>query len=69
MQAWQLEQANLPEVWDQKVLQLVLDNKDNGFSYERLPHEYCHLFDDRIHLIDNPVIVQNQASRRLKKLV
>ena len=69
MQAWQLEQANLPEVWDQKVLQLVLDNKDNGFAYERLPHEYCHLFDDRIHLIDNPVIVQNQASRRLKKLV
>jgi hypothetical protein len=59
---WADEQLRAPGVWDQQVLQRVLDN---GFAVrvQRLPAEYTRVFDD--DKMGSPVIEHLQASRRL----
>ena len=59
------------EVWDQDALRSVLFTKDHGAAYEPLPLSYSkiigHPEDER--KCENPVIIQNQASRRYKRWV
>ena len=58
---WEAECKNNPNVWDQKSLQKVL-----GDNYEKLPGEYCKIF-DRMEWITSPVIIHYQASREVRK--
>lgn len=56
-----------PEVWDQKVLQSVINqSKDLKLKLVNLPPEYCKIF-DTMAVIKDPVIEQFQASRRFKQ--
>lgn len=55
-----------PQVWDQKVLQSVINqSKDLHLKIGNLPPEYCKIF-DLMAVIKDPVIEQFQASRRFK---
>lgn len=55
-----------PEIWDQKVLQSVINqSKDLQLKVGNLPPEYCKIF-DIMAVIKDPVIEQFQASRRFK---
>ncbi|WP_068470052.1 hypothetical protein [Candidatus Protochlamydia phocaeensis] len=57
------------DIWDQKVLQYVIqESKDLDLRIYMLPPTYCKIF-DLMQEIENPVIEQFQASRRLKKEV
>jgi hypothetical protein len=51
-----------PKVWDQKLLEKVLEGQ-----FFTLPGEYCKIF-DRMDHITNPVIVHYQASREVRKM-
>lgn len=57
-----------PQVWDQKVLQYVLENdaEDLSLNVMRLPPTYCQIF-DLMKDAGDPVIEQFQASRRFKQ--
>lgn len=57
-----------PEMWDQKVLQHVLNEsvKDLRLNVCALPPTYCQIF-DLMKNVGEPVIEQFQASRRFKK--
>lgn len=56
-----------PEIWDQKVLQAVINqSRDLPLKVGNLPPEYCKIF-DIMAVIKDPVIEQFQASRRFKK--
>jgi hypothetical protein len=48
-------------VWDQKILQEIIGN-----DFYQLPAQYCTIFDSMGSIIKDPVILHNQASRRLK---
>jgi hypothetical protein len=61
VEGWELECKRNPSVWDQKSLQKIL-----GDDYEKLPGEYCKIF-DRMEWITEPVIVHYQASREVRK--
>lgn len=63
IETWIQECQRQPQIWDQKILQQVL----NGQSFHLLPHEYCVIFDDVIQPA-KPVIVQHQASREFRRL-
>lgn len=55
-----------PEIWDQKILQSVINqSKDIHLKVGNLPPEYCKIF-DLMEVIKDPVIEQFQASRRFK---
>lgn len=59
------------EMWDQEALRRVLFMKNPGASYKPLPIAYSKIYDhpaDEAACID-PVIIQNQASRRYKRWV
>jgi hypothetical protein len=58
------------DAWDQRNLQYIL-HTDPSFDSERLPPEYCAIFDihRRRHPGIQPVIEHFQASRRLKSRV
>lgn len=59
---WEKECHDNPGIWDQKMLEKVL----NGQFYS-LPGEYCKIF-DRMDDIVNPIIVHYQASREFRRL-
>jgi hypothetical protein len=61
---WIFEQAATPNEWDQRVLERVL--KD--VKTVELPLEYIQIFDHKVQCKE-PVVVHNQASRRLKNTV
>lgn len=48
-------------IWDQKLLAAII-----GRNFYNLPPEYCTIFDSMGRNIKEPVIIHNQASRRLK---
>lgn len=48
-------------VWDQKILQEIIGN-----DFYNLPPQYCTIFDSMGTVVKDPVILHNQASRRLK---
>jgi Nucleotide-diphospho-sugar transferase len=55
-----------PEVWDQKILQYVLqESTDLKLHIKYLPPNYCQIF-DLMKDYGAPIIEQCQASRRLK---
>lgn len=58
---WEQECKSHPNVWDQKSLEKVL-----GDNYEKLPGEYCKIF-DRMEWITSPIIVHYQASREVRR--
>lgn len=64
IELWDAENAKNPEKWDQANLQAALARWDG--KLQRLPADYCHIFDDPATDM-RPVIVQYQASRRLKE--
>jgi len=59
------------EMWDQRVLQSLIGREllngdlHNGVKIDFLPDEYCSIF-DLMAGHEPPIILQNQASRRLK---
>jgi len=58
-----------PDIWDQKVLQSVINqSKDLFLKVGNLPPEYCKIF-DIMAVIQDPVIEQFQASRRFKQQI
>ena len=65
------EKGRSEEVWDQDALRKVLFTKDHGAVYQPLPLSYSkivgHPADEKDCL--NPVIIQNQASRRYKRWI
>lgn len=67
---WVRAQHNNPSEWDQKVLQSTIEYyKDSiGLRIVQLPTEYCKIF-DKFKSCKDPVITQNQASRRFKDLI
>jgi len=63
---WIMEQSLTPNEWDQKVLDRVL--KTAKLNVVELPLEYIQIFDAKVQSKE-PVVVHNQASRRLKNSV
>lgn len=61
---WANECANNPGKWDQRMLQKVLQNKQD--EVEQLPADYTAIFDLMRNEADNPAIMHYQASRRLR---
>lgn len=54
-------------VWDQKVLQhIIYETKDINIKIERLPPNYCQIFDLMQH-VGHAVIEHFQASRKVNK--
>lgn len=69
IELWQAEQMKDWTIWDQRVLQKVIEENPTLFDdMKSLPPEYGQIF-DAAEQISNPVIVQYQASRRFKKLI
>lgn len=59
-------------IWEQKVLHSVLDS--HGIKYYQLPLSYCYIKSmpsgkPPVVKCDNPVIVHNQVSRSLKRVI
>lgn len=68
----ELEDKNRKEeFWDQTTLKEVIKNFSESIEIGLLPIEYLKIFDHPIHeeLCKNPIIVQHQASRLLKKWI
>jgi len=64
---WIAEVTKHPQRWDQKNLQDVIDRNVEKIRFVMLPAEYCLIDDKRLMTTDKePVILQHQASRRLK---
>ena len=65
------EEGRTQEMWDQDALRRVLYTKEHGAKFDPLPVEYSkivgHVGDEE--QCQNPVIVQNQASRRYKRWI
>jgi hypothetical protein len=59
---WIEECGRFTGVWDQKILQSVLEGSD----FYHLPHEYCTMFDDIIQP-QHPIIVHHQISRIIRR--
>lgn len=57
-----------PTTWDQKLLDLSLEEMGPRIKFQNLPQGYCKIFDKRWARIADreEYIVQNQASRRFK---
>ena len=58
---WEIRCKEKPKSLDQRVLRKVLCG-----NYYKLPGEYCKIF-DRMNDVVDPVIVQYQASRKIKR--
>jgi len=63
---WMNRCKNQPNEWDQIHLRTALDLNDTVF-FERLPIEYCTIFDDQNRKKINPVIEHFQASRKVRR--
>lgn len=65
---WCEEQRKTPGVWDQKVLQNVIESGAvEGLNVRKLPATYTAVFDDvKMGTEDEWVISHHQASRRLR---
>ncbi len=66
---WIEEQACQPEVWDQKILQQVIDEHQDDLELDirNLPQTYTQIFDTMQG--DDPVIEHYMANRRFKTLI
>ncbi|MEK0346452.1 MAG: putative nucleotide-diphospho-sugar transferase [Nitrosopumilus sp.] len=62
VEKWEAECKANPRRWDQKSLEIVVNN-----DYYRLPGEYCKIWDRWSDVITDPVIVHYQASRIVRK--
>lgn len=54
-----------PKIWEQKNLQKAL-RRSPAIIHDKLPIEYCTIFDDKNRAKIDPVIEHFQASRRLR---
>ena len=63
-ESWIKSNEENPDTWDQKTLEMAL--KDSDAVVEKLPAEYCAIFDGMPEAGNNPVVSQWQASRRLR---
>lgn len=63
---WEHLQQNKLTVWDQKVLQLVVEK--HKYKYESLPLEWCWI-KEFMKDIKDPIIWHTQASRRLRRVI
>jgi len=66
--------AKSAEVWEQKVLAKLLEERKDTIKIYPLPLDYCYIStlpDGKApHIkIDNPIVVHHQASRTLKKQI
>lgn len=69
IERWIAYQFDYPLIWDQKVLQYVIDQStDLNLNLVQLPPNYCQIF-DLMQEFGNPVIEQFQASRRFRDTV
>lgn len=69
--AWESACASSPNVWDQRSLETTLQavHSEAAPVIVDLPPEYCAIFDGMPEAGDNPVVLQWQASRRLKNTI
>ena len=65
---WIIEQQMKPRIWDQKVLQSIVEGNDIPITVYHLPPAYTQIFDIMKHY-GKPVIEHMQASRRLRGAV
>lgn len=63
VELWDAENRRRPDEWDQANLRAVLPRWSGRVA--ELPAEYCHIYDDA-KTERRPVVLQYQASRRLK---
>lgn len=63
---WENLQKPKMNVWDQKVLQLVIEQ--NNYEYESLPLKWCWI-KEYMKDVEDPIIWHTQASRRLRKTI
>lgn len=61
VQKWKDLCKKYPKEWDSKLFERVIGN-----DYERLPPEYCKIF-DLMRKVKHPVIVHYQASREVRR--
>lgn len=54
--------------WEQLNLEAALGECRDHLKIEEMPPEYCQIF-DWMKSIENPVIVQHQASRKYKRMI
>jgi hypothetical protein len=54
-------------VWDQQILQKILESNSKSVKVNRLPPEYCYILLGKNPAGIDPVVEQRQASRSLKK--
>lgn len=64
--AWAEQQMRTPDVWDQKVLQRVIESGIPPVRLDALPASYVAIFDARMCGEDEWVISHHQASRQLR---
>ncbi len=68
VQKWIKACKDYPNIWEQKVLQNLLE-KDDTLKVYKLPVDYCSIVLQNNKLpgyIKNPIIIQHQASREYK---
>ena len=65
LRLWEQECRFFPQVWDQQTLAVAV-GRTPGLKTYLLPPQYCSVFDDP--KMGPPVILQTQASRRLRKV-
>ena len=68
LEKWVSDQLKSPDVWDQKILQDIMDQSDrsadSNFSIQRLPQSFCKLFNKNMPFETNIVYIEQlQASR------
>lgn len=51
---------------DAKNFQILMESPENNLKVEKLPADYIKIFDNKLIVSEDPVIVHNQASRRFK---
>lgn len=65
LKAWQNENRDHPNTWDQRNLQAVVEHV--GHHFHNIPASYCAIFDRMPEAGQDPHILQWQASRTLKQ--
>lgn len=73
LERWVDEQKDQPDVYDQKILQAVIERSVDGthsseFRVQRLPPNLCHIFDRRQETLYGDLLVEQlQVSRVVKR--
>jgi hypothetical protein len=69
LKRWMRFNRKYPNEWGQRNLQRVYEKYHHSLRTEKLPIEYCAIFDDEKIKKINPVITHYQASRKYRNRV